>query len=208
MGAAARPFMFRAAICCIWAAAKAAMGFRYPPCATEAMIAACCCISWNKESREKISRGHGRGSLWLWCQEGARCFGVHPRDLGCQHTTPLVPPRLGHSRCRGWKQRVSAVWGLCGPSVEVSCDPAAPWYFSGQKGKSLYRQNTIYLSRVVSWLTLLISKFWKSLEVTDERLVYVEKGDPFSKAEILTSSLGKTWFFPSVSDKTHFFWCC
>lgn len=28
MGAAARPFMFRAAICCIWAAAKAAMGFR------------------------------------------------------------------------------------------------------------------------------------------------------------------------------------
>lgn len=28
MGAAAKPFMLRAAICCIWAAAKAAMGFR------------------------------------------------------------------------------------------------------------------------------------------------------------------------------------
>lgn len=53
MGAAARPFMFRAAICCIWAAAKAAMGFRYPPCATEAMIAACCCISWNKREQGK-----------------------------------------------------------------------------------------------------------------------------------------------------------
>lgn len=89
MGAAARPFMFRAAICCIWAAAKAAMGFRYPPCATDAMIAACCCISWNKESRKKYHA----------VTAGAACGTGHPGRGGCSprfwglSTSPLWYPQ-------------------------------------------------------------------------------------------------------------------
>lgn len=42
-GAATSPLTLKAAICCIWAAAMAAMGFRQVPCAA-AIRAACCCM--------------------------------------------------------------------------------------------------------------------------------------------------------------------
>lgn len=43
MGAATSPLTLKAAICCICAAAMAAIGFRYEPCVA-AMSAACCCM--------------------------------------------------------------------------------------------------------------------------------------------------------------------
>lgn len=42
-GAATSPLTLKAAICCIWAAAMAAMGLRQVPCAA-AIRAACCCM--------------------------------------------------------------------------------------------------------------------------------------------------------------------
>lgn len=51
-GAATSPLTLKAAICCIWAAAMAAMGFRQVPCAA-AIRAACCCMILRKERGEK-----------------------------------------------------------------------------------------------------------------------------------------------------------
>lgn len=47
-GAATSPLTLKAAICCIWAAAMAAMGLRQVPCAA-AIRAACCCMIFGKE---------------------------------------------------------------------------------------------------------------------------------------------------------------
>lgn len=122
MGAAARPFMFSAAICCIWAAAKAAMGFRYPPCATDAMIAACCCISWNKENREKISRVH-----WPGGPEGGHKLHVPSGGSGLMH-------------CHGLEVAINAGLGMEVCKATPSCtQPAvapsrAGWTTSRRRG--------------------------------------------------------------------------
>lgn len=61
-GVATSPLTLKAAICCIWAAAMAAMGFRQVPCAA-AIRAACCCMIFRKE-REK------KGKVSEWQREG------------------------------------------------------------------------------------------------------------------------------------------
>lgn len=48
IGAPGRPLMV--AMCCIWAAAKAAIGLRYPPWPTDAINAACCCTCGGREA--------------------------------------------------------------------------------------------------------------------------------------------------------------
>lgn len=77
--------------------------------------------------------------------------GVHPTVLGCQHTAPAVPSRLGHS-CR---YRASLQLGVfmvphpVFPSVEVSCDLESAHQLLGtslvgKAEKSLYTDKTRY----------------------------------------------------------------
>lgn len=74
-GAATSPLTLKAAICCIWAAAMAAMGLRQVPCAA-AIRAACCCMIFRKEGgkgdrqREKREGERGEGkSASLPCMD-------------------------------------------------------------------------------------------------------------------------------------------
>lgn len=202
MGAAARPFMFRAAICCIWAAAKAAMGFRYPPCATDAMIAACCCISWNKESRKKYHAVTGGAACGTGSRRAPGERVMHPEVLGCQHTTPVVPPppqAWSFSSLQGLEAKgVFAAWGLYGPHpamCSLAWRPPVTWtqptgslvlLLSERQRKVIIqtKHNIFEQSGFVAYIAYI-----KTLEVTDGRPVYVGKGDSFYKAEILTSSL-------------------
>lgn len=63
-GAATSPLTLKAAICCIWAAAMAAMGLRQVPCAA-AIRAACCCMIFGKQGgkgdREREAERRERG---------------------------------------------------------------------------------------------------------------------------------------------------
>lgn len=67
-GAATSPLTLKAAICCIWAAAMAAMGLRQVPCAA-AIRAACCCMIFGKESERQGEGGRREGKspslLWM-----------------------------------------------------------------------------------------------------------------------------------------------
>lgn len=59
-GAATSPLTLKAAICCIWAAAMAAMGLRQVPCAA-AIRAACCCMIFRKEGGKGTDSERQRG---------------------------------------------------------------------------------------------------------------------------------------------------
>lgn len=85
-GAATSPLTLKAAICCIWAAAMAAMGLRQVPCAA-AIRAACCCMIFRKEEgkgdserREKEREGKvNQHVCFAWIQKN-KCHSLpHPR---------------------------------------------------------------------------------------------------------------------------------
>lgn len=81
-GAATSPLTLKAAICCIWAAAMAAMGFRQVPCAA-AIRAACCCMIFRKERGKK-------GKVSEWQREGG--------SRGGKISIPALYPRTGARR--------------------------------------------------------------------------------------------------------------
>lgn len=57
IGAATRPLTLKAAICCICAAAMAAMGFRYEFWVAAISAACCCIICCGIEERERERKG-------------------------------------------------------------------------------------------------------------------------------------------------------
>lgn len=77
-GAATSPLTLKAAICCIWAAAMAAMGLRQVPCAA-AIRAACCCMIFGKEGERGQSAG-GRQKEREGRVNQHLCFGWILRD--------------------------------------------------------------------------------------------------------------------------------
>lgn len=90
-GVATSPLTLNAAICCIWAAAMAAMGFRYEPCVA-AISAACCCIICCKGGQRKERE---EGGEWVFMVEASNT--AHPKRrwflrLSATPTQSLLPP--------------------------------------------------------------------------------------------------------------------
>lgn len=108
-GAATSPLTLKAAICCIWAAAMAAMGLRQVPCAA-AIRAACCCMIFGKESERQGEGGRREGKspslLWMDSEmDSDPGTGGGLGDTKYGTTAPYSHPQLwGGSPVHGPKQ--------------------------------------------------------------------------------------------------------